>query len=581
MTIQFRQGGGTRLTGTANTRAVASLAGSVFTTTGTITNAAVGRVIEYHDQGASLVSPTTNKGFYSITAISGATITVRPAPNASATPGGNLSLVTEPTSVLTSTSITSIVVIGATNRAILECSTANFITAGVRPNDKVSVTGHATAANNGAWYVSGLPLDATRLVLRPADGGAGLAASGASGAITIRMGVHRPIITEEPAFSLAYILANAVPVPGPSGGSPNFGSGVIADFIRVEPLAGGARTLYTIDGFGLIDLVQTAADAVWAETNCTIVCGRKSSLGLTGGDIITGTPLRIRTVDSTRITTFRFGTQNGNRYSARDGGVLMGVGLPNTVGTGGVNNISEFFGVYADSFDGINFGINVGSKVTASILRGSFFVDGGTTQESNVYYGFRTPTFEGSGDVQNILIASSDNTAALTGPAEFGGIIVSDDVVLPSFSVVSGTINFLDPRQDFDLNDGVFAGGFSKSYTYNPRHTWKPFGIPVAAILVSVEIVEIVEDTGVETVVFTGTTDVNGLINGGLGVALDRQRGSSINGFFNNSHRITTSGGGFPTRTSTIQLFSAVLQRDYPVANDEELWNFRYQGPTA
>lgn len=197
MAIEYRVGDRANNT----TRTITNIvAGGAVTHSGGALGSVVGRVFEITGNGTA----ENNVNGYTCTAVSGNTVTLRPAPNTAST-NGTLALKTAGvTKTLDASSVTSITALpGSTNLAILQVTGANFINPSggaanaLRPNDVVVITGDSTTANNGYWNVHGYPLTEDTVVLRPPDGGTGLSGTTSGASIAARHGIHALILTDE------------------------------------------------------------------------------------------------------------------------------------------------------------------------------------------------------------------------------------------------------------------------------------------------------------------------------------------------------------------------------------------------
>jgi hypothetical protein len=582
VSITFRQAEGGRTT----TRTVTAIAAGVVTVNTDLTTPLVGDIIEiFNATGTGAV----NNGFYTLTAVTvlggGDQYALRPAP---VTPGGAFTLgsivrLNRATEKQTTTALTAVIALTG-NYALIEAAGALFKTNDVRINDRLTVIGSAIAANNGGWYVQEI-VSETLLIVRPPDGNAaaGMTSESPTTAnITVRHGVHAPTFTDEAAVTLDYILANAVPQNGPTGGAPYFGSGVISDFLRKKFVGGGSagaatnhRYLFELEGFGAWSWDQSglAGDSAFDSANEIFIECRPGPAGVGGGSL--GVPQwnKVGTWAGKLVVTL--GASEGDRYSFEDGSVWVGIRVNMNVEGDFDTNA---YGSYGDSCVGTNPGLRIhGGELKGSIGRGAVGVltTAGALLESPVIYGTQALLVSGDGDQTNVLIGEAASAANVTVPSTIGGLLVSADAVSPAFNYSYNLgvepLVFLDAREDYDLATLVtfsFTNRFAeKHYTFGPHFVSAVNGVPVPIEGLLVVITEINEDDLTEVVVFSGLTDANGAIAAGAGTVLRRQSatGTGVPVGTNYFHRITTSGEGYPENSETRTVESREFAIDYPV----------------
>jgi hypothetical protein len=528
VSFTFRQAEGTRTT----TRNIVTIVAGVLTPNLDLTTARVGDIVELF--GATVVA-AGNAGFYTITAITvnaGAdNYTLRPAPNnmgAAATACARLNRATE--YAIAAAATTSIAVLTG-GLALVQVTGANFRTLDVRPNDRMTMIGNAIAANNGAWGVQEVVSD-DFLVVRPPDGNAAAtmaAEAVGTGAITIRMGVHVIAVTDEATLTLDTILSIGVPLNGPSGGAPFFGSGDIRDYFRRRPVgSGGAlypRQMCVMEGLGSWAWNQAGlgGGSTFTFENDIFIDGKSD---VSGAGVVLGTPQWNKTGTWAGSLTITLGSTTGDPNAADEGCVLVGIRSGPTLQVRGFA-----YGSYSDGTSGLGFNANDGT-VVGSVVRGSIGLGSGTggTIESVAVYGDQPVLVGGTPGINNLLITSSAGSIGVTNPATFGGLLISSDIAFPAFIYSYNTdttpMVVLDPREDYDITsiiDFTFTNRFAeKRYTFNPRFVL-PTVPPTPVDALAVVITEINEDDFSEIEVFNDVTDIDGRLNAGAGVVLRRQ----------------------------------------------------------
>lgn len=566
MAITFRQGEGSRTTN----RTIAGIAAGVLSVnTGNLATPQVGDIVEIFGS-----STTANNGFYTITAIDAGpnpdTYTLRPTPVDQGASGTAARLNRATARTLSASAVTSVLAIGE-NLAVLEVAGANFITNDIQRNDRVPLSGSSIAANNGAWYVSEI-LSETRLVVRAPDGGTGMTTEGAgTGTISARHGIHRLAIVDEAVLGWQTILDNAVPLVGPSGGSPNFGSGLARDYVRRVSSGGDAtssKDLFLIQGVSFIGLDQAGlgVDSQWTSENEIVVEGRDASPG-SGGDI---SALQFQGLTSGwgSILAFTLGTHPGDRYSADFGSVWIGVRFTGNLFTGTQRVRFNAYGSYVDLGGALFSDLGGDGQAVASIFRPAVIVRANHLAESIITYGSAGFAAFGSGDSDNVLDAQKIGAAALSVAGTVGGWLDADGLSI-FFNTSGGLVVFLDPRRDFDVDtvitNLVENSVSEKHYTFNPRFVARAFGTPAPIVGLSVRIFEINETLLTESLVFSGVTDSNGFLAAGVGVALRRQTLNASNVLTSFLHRFEITGAGFEFINRMGQMRNRIQRTDLDV----------------
>jgi len=529
VSVTFRQGEGARAGGTG-TRGIASItAGVVTTSVGAVSSLQVGDIAEIF---GSTEQPTNN-GFYTVTAIAGLTITLRPAPLNQVAGGandGSIARLGQATERIASRAVTSVIELSA-GVAVIRSDGALFRTNNVEVNDRVAFRGSATTANNGAWYVQEV-LSESQIAVRPPDFGTGMTAQGADGTLQVRAGVHVFDVVGEPAVSWQ-LLQNASPQNGPSGGAPFFGSGAGRDYFRKYVLPDGLRTVWNIFGVSRIRFNQSSlgVESSWIMENEDVTAITQNSRGASGDAFVT----RLDATGAWDLPggngmDIRLGSQPGNEFSVANGSVLVGIrvfaaGLFTTE-----RSRISMYGSYMDPLSPLlgNFedGEVVGSIVREGLRAGEGRVESVALYGSAVVGSFGFLSM-GNGDQNNILVAEHNTQSSITGAgAEVGGVLWADTIVVPALVNSSGATIFIrNPKQDVPLLSfyDTIGGDIERIQEFNPIFSSVAGTqlVPIAGLAVS--IVEINNTTLAEVVAFAGATDVNGRLNGGLGVDLRRE----------------------------------------------------------
>lgn len=571
MPITYRNGGAALGT----SQAITSIAAGVVTTGSTVANAAVGRIAKIENCTVS----ENNVDGYVCTAVSGTNYTLRPAPtNAS---DGDLSFHADVNNRGSARTISTITAFPGGTYGILV--TGNDPINNIKPGDAVIITNNPTAANNGRWGIHSRV--AKRIfILRPPDDGAGVTTDvSGTGSAQFKAGAIRIDITDTTVDTDDLLTMTPVAGPGGStmawdGGDPsgdalspsgNKGAEDIMGYLNIN---GTDRELFAMNGISGF-FFNTSTDTTFTCANKLFINTRQAQAFNTDvGDVLQGARLLFTQVGTGNVTV-QFGLQEGNDISFSEGCPVYNVYYPYTEDLVKIDLFGSWFGFPAGGFP-VEPRTAVGSVV-------SEFVGLTDVTDWNTVSLYGTQPFASIAaatplSLTNILIGSATLAATLYGPSTIKSILISDDVPTPVLQTNDANIvTILDPLSDLDITDGSLVGAWQKDYTFNPRFVYTPSGSVVPIVVsIYVTVTEINETTKAETVLFSGWSDpVTGLINGGAGVAVRRQgTGADF------AHRIETSGAGFPTRTHTIQLFSSVLQRDWPVDEDAPAgpWIKRY-----
>jgi hypothetical protein len=543
VSIQFRQSEGSN----AITRTITNLgAAGVVSHSGAAFTTPVGRVFEITGSGDA----ASNALGYTCVASGAGTITLRPAPNAIGASGGSLiskNLATART--LGATAIVQITALpGPGNLAMIQVTGANFLTNEIEPNDRAVVTG-ALAANNGAWYVQEI-LSEDVIIVRPPDGGAGMTTEApGAGVLAIRAGCHVFDAVSETTLGWQRYLDIGVPVPGPTGAAPNFGSGNVRDYIRRRSLQ-GARTSWQIFGVSRFRFNQSAlaVEASWvSEDEVVVIFGQndRGNIGDAVGSLWSS--VGAWSIAAGNGIDLRLGAQPGNRFSCNQGSVWVGARAP--IGATGFFNGRcrlSMFGSYFDHLNGPGNIRMVDGDATGVIARGGIVAEDGTIQHLITYEGGAFFSF-GAGSQDTVLIGYQDSGASINTPgAVLGGLTRSDAVSVPTiFNISTGLITFLDPTQNDPLADytSIFfaTDEIERRYTFNPIFSRVEGLLLVPVANLPVRIVEINETTLAEVEVFAGNTDANGRLAAGVGTPLRRERlAFGVNHFY--THRVEMGG---------------------------------------
>lgn len=545
MSYLFHQDEGTRTTN----RQINGIAAGVMTTNAALAGPVIGDIIE--------IFVGANTGYYTLIATPGANqYTLRPTPANQGASGvlatARLNRNADRGISLAPTTITAL----TSNLALIYAPGANFVTQDVRRNDRLVLIGSATAANNGGWYIQEV-INADYVVVRPPDGGAGMATDAApGGTLTVRLGEHGFEILNEAAITMD-ALRGATPKVAPTN---FFGSGAASDYIRKKTVSANNRVMYQFEGMGPITIDQsglgggsewTAQNEIWVVGNAGVALPVNKVVGVWAGPLV-----------------FKPGTTEGDDVSADNGCVI--IGGPRFTMTAAADFRVEGYGSYYDS-NGLqqNDGTLVGCIVRGSV--GTVAL-AGAVGRALVLYGAQPLQVTGAVDFQNIVLTEATLAPTIAQPAAIGGLLVSANAVSPSFNYTySGgpePLEFIDPQEDYDLATLVviaFTSGFAdKQYTYNPKYVVPSVTVPptVAPTGSRVVITEVNETDLTEQVVFDGLTDVNGNINAGAGVMLRRQSGQRTSVpdptliVTNYTHRLDFPGSGFGSYT--IQLRGTV-----------------------
>jgi hypothetical protein len=324
--------------------------------------------------------------------------------------------------------------------------------------------------------------------------------------------------------------------------------------------------LYSISGISRIDFDQAGlgGGSTFTSLNEVVVEDRGDTPGSTGdmGQL----QFFPTTTGWAGVMDLILGENPGNRYSAQNGSVWIGVRRTPAWGTAPTRGVVNIFGSYWDavgssvaSSAGNRLNLAAGNAV-ASIVR-QCFVPGTGLVESCICYGDRALIQEGSGDQANLLVASQTITGFIVDAGTIGGLLLSDVVATPPFTNSSdGLVVFLDPRVDYDLlsiidNFGAVSTA-EKHYTSSPRFVSKDSsGVapnPIDALTVDFD--EVDETTESETPVFNGVTDGTGRT---AGTALRRQLLSPSEETTYFSHRMRLQGGGFRQFNELLQYTDA------------------------
>lgn len=473
--ITYRQTGGDRATGTTGQRTISSInaaTGVVTTSVAIGTAPQVGSIMEIFGTSANPAHPS-NKGYYTVTAVSGANYTLRPKPR-NITPLGVLARIGNLTQyTLAANSITEIAVTSVeTNLAFLRVDGCDFKDAGVRDNDRVQISGSTTTANNGGWIVDKV-ISNTVLLLRPPDKGEPLITQSNSGTIIVRHGRIRINVSNIGTLNWSTIATQGIPEAGPySSRFYRFGSGSISDYIKIHTIGGitspvsDRRDFVQIEGVDDIAFYQSAPRGSTFYSINEIVVATQSA-GSTG----TCNFVKINPTVWPGDLTVQLGEQTGNRYSAGRGSAWVGVN-PNVLPTKG--HITAY-GSYLDvlSTNEINLG---DGNVAASLLRQRANMGAGTV-ESMISYGDAGNASGGLsasavGDQSNILLAHQGAQSSISSAGTITGLLISDEVNSPPFINISGgQVEFRDLRADTDITNLITnsSGTTIKTYRFFPR----------------------------------------------------------------------------------------------------------------
>jgi hypothetical protein len=157
----------------------------------------------------------------------------------------------------------------------------------------------------------------------------------------------------------------------------------------------------------------------------------------------------------------------------------------------------------------------------------------------------------------------------LSATSTIAGIYLAEnDVTIPAFRLFSSTVVALNPVEEYPIANvfGDFGGGIgSIEYTYNPRFVAidSVTGTPSPIENLFIEVREIDETTEIESSIFTGLTDVDGRINGGVGLQLRREYLAT---FIANTfrHRVIAEGANFAP-VDLIMVMRKEFQADFAV----------------
>lgn len=541
MSLTYRVGEGATLL----SRAITGIAGGVVTYTGTDFTNPVGAVFELTGTTGTAANNVVG---YTCTAFNAGTnqLTLRPAPVDDASGTGSVVMKNRTNAKGDADGLTSVIALGE-NLSLLEVagngvdgSAATFITDGVVNGDYLQVTGDSVAANNGLWIVHGFPLSETRVVVRsPNSGGAGLTADASSdGVVAVRHGGAAFFVTGEANWGLTD-LAAATPVAGPGGSS--MGSGSARDHVQLIPGLGGS-TVVLLHGVGSITVNGSGADSAFLSTNETIVGIRTANPGVSVSGDIPNQSVGFVVLGSD-LAHFTLGEKNGNEFSASAGSVMVGLIQ------GGGSSLARwrFYGSYFHHLVQQNI-FQEGIEVVASIVRRDNILGtgGGHVVRSGIFYGTSALLVLGALDAKNLIVPSQTALAGLTAAVTIEGLLISDETAGPWTATAAVTI--LNPQEDYDITTHpAFGGGanFTKKYAFNRRFIASANDAPPAAVAgYPVQIFEIKDVDDLTTLVFTGTTDANGMLNAGDGVDLRRQ--NLGDGLF--SYRLSGPGLGTGVR---------------------------------
>jgi hypothetical protein len=580
MPITYRQQGGTRATGTGGQRGISSINGDTGVVTvlvGAIgTVPLVGSIME-------IFGTTTkdNKGYYTCTAVSGLTYTLRPKPKAQGTSGTLARTADLPEYTLATGAVQEVLVFSFdTSKAYIRVgSTGNFKTAGVRPNDRVYLSGHTTTANNGAWIVDQVISETVLLVRSPDNGELMVTDAVASGTVRIFHGRVRIEISDVGTNSWNRIASDATPRKGPYFSEfYRFGSGQIKDYIRINEIGDGStetRNFVQIEGVAVVSFYQsTPSDLTFYSLNEIVVASQTT--GTHGGCEFT----EISASLWPGSLTVQLGSNPGNRYAAADGSAWIGV-PPNARNV--VNNVSpsiqvstkthtNVYGSYLDLTGVHELSLNEGNVVGSIIRPRTNFGTGRV--ESLIAYGNEGNagtgiSVLGSGDQNNILLSSQVGQSAVSVAATVSGLLVSDSVFnTPFLNTSGGTVEFRDPREDYDIADIMTnnTGNTIKTYQFNPRFVSKdsPAGTPVPIFYLTVDVIQVNEsdpsDPATNIVLIHEVTNTLGYIEKGARY-LTRQELSVSEVSTPFSHRVILEGAGY-------QLVDQIIQLTTPLTGD-------------
>lgn len=547
MAVTYRQNEGSRTT----SRAISGIAGGVVTVGTALTTALVGDVAEIFSSSTG----ANNSTGYTIVAISGTTYTLRPAPLNQGASGSLVRLNRSTARTLGATAVTSVTVLGS-GLAVIRVVGANFVTNGVQPSDRVPLSGSSISAHNGAWIVVSVLNEDEILVTAP-DGGTGMTGEAVgTGTISARHGLYTMSITAEAALSWQRLLDVGVPENGPSGGAPFFAPSPISVLIRKELVGGfnttgfNTRTLFRMYGLGTISIDQSGlgTPSTWNSQN-EIAINARNALPGSGGALLSTRFAFLNTGSWGVGNTLNFflGSQPGNRFSAADGSCWLGFFTASAQFNAGVAHF-HVFGSTMDHVDNIT--ILGDGDVAASIIRPVLQAWAGLV-ESVVAYGREGFAGNGAGDQNNILVASQALGSSVSGTGTvITGLLLSDQVLSPHLNNISGgLVTVLNPREDYDLAliaRNLTAGSVvEKQYTFNPTFAAQDSLLPTPINGLTVTVEELNDALPIPVLVFSGTTNAQGRLNGGLGLQLRRQLLNNGNVVSSYSHRLTIQGAGF------------------------------------
>ena len=439
----------------------------------------------------------------------------------------------------------------------------------VQPNDRLIIKnsgGGAGAAaqvgNDGSWRVDRV-LGPTLVRIDTAARGTTTLAkrSGLSkGTGDFKLGSWNAVLTDERAPNFAAIKYRAT-APGSATGHT---------FITDHFYASRDLSVFPHIGIQGIEFLHTDANAT-AFTSKSEITLNKQVLPypmITPPQVVYPGDIRAMAVWSTGATdTVTIGTLGSDSDSTKGGSFLVGWHMQN----------ADIFGsVWVGAAGQANFGN--GTRIYNSIDYRSTITSTGTSDFKNLISipgVFPVLATLPGGTYSNVILSGTPNFAAvfnlLTQDITLSNLTIAQSVFdsLPA-GVLSGsgafTLIILDPTADYDIDALGSTGFLSKQYTYNPtfvsRNDTGTSPIPIPNL--SVRIWEI-DGASVETLVFDDVTDLNGQLNVGVGVQLQRQ---SFNSglIVTYTHRIRVEG----TNYSAVNQIFAIRQKsvfDFPIAS--------------
>jgi hypothetical protein len=548
MTVVLTQDEGSR---TAGGGTIASITAGVLVNTADLTTAAIGDIVEIF--GSSTLA---NNSFFSIAviAVSGGpdSYTLTPTPTNQGASGSARRL--NRTNILqAAVAVTSFATLGAGAGAVnfLRSDAAAFVTSGVRRGDRVIVAGGGV--NQGASYVLEV-LSEDVLALVTVGGVAWSTAAVTTETVAVRSGQHRLTPTDEATHSWAAALAAAVTNAAPA-------AAIIERTSIIALTTPNRRDLVRVHGISRVIVAQTSAlnSTVWDSLDEVVEAAKPFATG-------TGVfNYEIQSPDPTAGLTLNLGDDVGSTdpRACDRGSYWIGFFFPSADGDAGRTAVNLYGSVF-DLGSRIAF-FGLGAQIRGAIVRPRHDWREGVEIANLIVYGAAPLVpFGGPALAQNIVVGRSTQTGSIIANSTIIGLSLSDQAFSPFVTLFGGNVDYLDPVEDYDITDlaDTTSNSARKLYTFNQSFTSKELGGPIVAL--TVEIYE-VDSGGGQTLVFAGTTDANGQINAGAGVALVRQTSTS-NVVSEFTHRLVLQGGGFRIHDEEIEMTSPRLG-SYPVAH--------------